>query len=502
MKVPTNLTELRAVDAREMLSRGHISAVELADACIARVQAVDHAVNAMVARDFDRLRGAARAADARQASGAPLAPLHGLPMAIKDMNDMAGLPTTYGSERHRSNVAFKDDTLVAAMVAAGALPMGKTNNPEWSAGANTRNKVYGTTANPYDLSRNCGGSSGGSAVALACGYAPLATGSDLAGSLRTPAAYCGVVGFRPSPGVVAQEVAPGGLLPLSTSGPMGRCVADCGMMLAAMAGARRNDPYTIVVDGKTPWDPGTFARVGPCDLSRKRVAVTEDFGFARVERNVRDRFQRVMTDLVAFLGRVDTATPDCSGADRIFSVLRGVSYLGTFGRDVAEMPDQFGENVVANVRLAQQFDAQDVADALTAQAAYFQNWQLFFDDHDFLVTPTVAVDARDWHEMYPADIDGVPTDTYYHWLALAYAVTIAGHPAITLPCGTDGNGVPFGLQIIGRRYDEGGVLAFAQALEAVIAGLDVFAPQPPDISALTDAPALREAEGFWPQSLT
>ncbi|MEE4188899.1 MAG: amidase family protein, partial [Roseobacter sp.] len=241
----TDPADLSAVDARRLMARGQLSSVDLATACIARVEALNHAVNAVVAHDFDRLMDGARAADARFAAGEPLGPLHGLPVAIKDMNDVAGLPTTFGSEIYKDNVPTDDDVLVRRLVDAGAIPLGKTNNPEWSAGANTRNRVYGTTANPHDVTRNCGGSSGGSAVALACGFAPLASGSDLAGSLRTPAAYCGVVGYRPSVGVVPDPERNIGLLPLSTDGPMARTVADCALMLSVMSYADRDDPYSI-----------------------------------------------------------------------------------------------------------------------------------------------------------------------------------------------------------------------------------------------------------------
>ncbi len=498
MTTATDPADLGATEARRLIARRQLSATELAQACIARVQAVDPAVNALVARDFDGLLTAARAADAHQASGAPLGPLHGLPVAIKDMNDVAGLPTTFGSEIFADNVPARDDALVAGLRAAGALPMGKTNNPEWSAGANTRNRVYGTTANPHDLNRNCGGSSGGSAVALACGYAPLASGSDLGGSLRTPAAYCGVVGFRPSFGVVPGAARATGLLPQPTSGPMARSVADCGLMLSVMATPDRRDPFTTVVGGRTAWDLAQFACLPRCDTGSLRIAVTEDFGFAPVETATRAQFRAVLATLGPHLGNTEERAPDCSGADRIFAVLRGLMFLATHAAHVDRTPHLVGANVTDNVAEARRYSAADVAQALVMQGEYHRRWQAFFDTCDIVISPAVTLQPRDWHEMYPTQIDGVATHSYYHWLGLAYAATISGHPAITIPCGRDRNGLPFGIQIVGRRHDDAGLLAAAAEIEGIIAGLPDLAPRGPDLAALRAAPPLAQAAKFMP----
>ena len=460
------------------------------------MEAVDHAVNALVARDFERLLEGARAADEATARGEPLGPLHGLPFAVKDMIDVAGLPTTYGSEIYRDNVATRDDAIVAAMRLAGATPMGKTNVPEWSAGGNSRNRVYGVTANPYDLTRNAGGSSGGSAAALACSYAPLATGSDTGGSLRTPAAYCGVVGFRPSPGVVPGDTRAMATLALSTSGPMARTVEDCALMLSVLARPDRGDPYTVVVDGRTPWSADDFTRLPRVDLTGLRIAFTEDYGFAPTEAAIRRPFARVVEALAPFMGHFEPGHPDCTDADRIFSVIRAVQFLGTHPKLVDAHPDLVGPNVTDNVAEGRTYTAEDVAGALTKQGAYHRRWQAFFDTHDVLVTPATTVGARNWREFYPTQIDGTPTKSYYHWLAMAYASTLPGHPSITIPCGRDENGMPFGLQIVGRRHDDLGVLAVAREIEAIVAGLPDLAPRAPDFAALKAAPPIREAEGF------
>ncbi|MWD28995.1 amidase [Aquicoccus sp. SCR17] len=492
----TDPADLSATEARRAMSRKALSAEELARACITRVEAVDHAVNALVAKDFDAVIEDARAADAARARGESLGALHGLPFGVKDMLDVTGLPTTFGSELFVDNIARKDDALVAAMRGAGAIPLGKTNNPEWSAGGNTRNRVYGATANPYDLSRTCAGSSGGSAAALACGYAPLATGSDTGGSLRNPAAYCGVVGFRPSPGVVPGDTRGIGTVPLSTAGPMARNVADAGLMLSVLARPDGKDPYTAVVDGRTAWTPGDFAMLPPVDLSSLRIATTEDYGFAPTENLVRDHFRKVVQTLSPFAGWLDEATPDCTGADRIFAVLRGLLFVSAHGARYDQHPDKVGPNVRDNVIEGRSYSADDYAAAFTDQTAYYHRWQDWFADWDVILSPAVTISPRDWHELYPTEIDGVATQSYYHWLAMAYASTLAGHPSITIPCGRDANGMPFGLQIVGRRYADRAVLAVAAELEAVIASLPDLAPQAPDLDALRKARPLSEAEGF------
>lgn len=491
----TDLTTLRATEASCLISRKKLSPVELTEACIAQVEALDHAVNALIAHDFDRTLDEARQAETAVMEGAPLGPLHGLPFAVKDMIDVAGLPTTYGSEAFANNIATTDSTIVTAMRQAGAMPIGKTNTPEWSAGGNTRNRVNGVTANPYDLARTCAGSSGGSAVALACGYAPLATGSDTGGSLRNPAAYCGIVGFRPSPGIVPGDTRAAGLIPLPTSGPMARNVADTGLMLSVMAQPDRRDPFTTVIDGRTLWDPIRFAELPRCHLSSLRIAVTEDYGFAPTERTIRNHFQAMLGKLTPYLGRVSEATPDCTGADRIFSVLRGIQFVGAQGKRVDETPELVGPNVTDNVHEGRSFSVDDVAQALFAQGQYHWNWQAFFEDHDYILSPAVTISPRPWREFYPTEIDGTPTKSYYHWLAMAYASTIPGHPSITIPCGMDANGMPFGLQIVGRRHDDLGVLAVAAELEAIIAGTDMEVPAP-DVTALKAAPPLSEADEF------
>ncbi|ETX29743.1 amidase [Roseivivax isoporae] len=492
----TDPADLGARAARDLFVSRALSPVELAEACIARVERLDHAVNAVVARDFERVREGARAAEAAIAQGEPLPPLAGLPLAVKDMEDVAGLPTTFGSEIFAENVPARDDAFVGGLRAAGALPLGKTNVPEWSAGANTRNRVYGTTPNPFDLTRNAAGSSGGSAVALALGYAPLATGSDMGGSLRTPAAYNGVVGFRPSPGIVPDDKRALGALPLGLKGPMARDVGDVALLLSVMARPDPRDVYTAAADGRTAWDPSGFASLPPVDLASLRVAVTPDFGVAPTEAAVRALFSDRIARLSSLFGTVEETHPDSHDADRLFAVLRALSFLAAFSDFLRDRPHQVGPNVTANVIEGQGYSAEDAARAIAGQTAYQHRWRGFFDRWDVLISPTATIQPRDWHELAPTEIDGRPTESYYQWLSLAYATTLAGHPSITVPCGVDADGLPFGLQIVGQRLGDRKLLAVAAAIEAAIAGTEGLARPRPDLAMLAAAPPIAEAAGF------
>lgn len=492
----TDPADLSACEARALIGRRALSPVELAHACLQRVERLNPAVNAVVAMDEEAVLDEARASEARQMMGEPLGAVEGLPFGVKDMINVRGLPTTFGSLIYRDNVAKNDDPIVSAMRAAGAVVLGKTNNPEFSLGANTRNAVYGATGNPHATTKSAAGSSGGSAAALACGMAPLCTGSDTGGSLRNPAAFCGVVGYRPSPGLVPGNSRGVGLFHFSISGPMARTVDDVALMLSVMARADRADPLTPVLDGCTLWDPAGLARPPRTDAARWRVAVTEDFGFTLTEGIVRRAFARRIEFLRPHLGQLDEAHPDCAGADRIFAVLRGVQVLATHLEGVRERPDDYGPNVRANVEEGLSYSVEDVTRALTQQTAYYRRWQNFFETTDFILSPAVTVSPRDWHELYPEEIDGRATESYYHWLSLAYATTLAGHPSITLPIGRDENGMPFGLQVVGRRNEDAALLSFAREIEAICASDPDMAFPRVDIAALAACPPIAEMPGF------
>ncbi len=492
----TETCDLTAVEARRLIGAKQLSAVELLESCIARIEAVDPAVNAMVARDFDRARLAAGAADAAVARGDAMPALHGLPIGIKDLAVTQGLRTTFGSPLFRDHIPAADDRMVAAIRRAGAIIVGKTNTPEFGAGANTRNAVYGATGNPFDPSKSCAGSSGGSAVALAAGMVPLCSGSDTGGSLRNPAAFCGIVGFRSTPGLVPTERRAHGWSALPVVGPMGRTVADTALLLGAMIGDDACDPLATTVHGQVVRTAASFTPPLGIDLAGLRVALTPDFGFAPTERLVRDAFFQKVALFSHVFGRTEEASPDCSGTDEAFEVLRSLLFLSAHEEKVRLTPDMVGPNVRANVAEGKRYTAEDVARALATQTAIYHRWQSFFQDYDIILTPAITISPRPWRELYPAQIDGVPARTYFHWLAMAYAVTIVGHPALSLPVGLDANGMPFGLQIVGPRGGDALVLRAAAALETLLAGDSRMARPVPDIAALQAAPPISRMEGF------
>jgi Asp-tRNA(Asn)/Glu-tRNA(Gln) amidotransferase A subunit family amidase len=476
--------ELTALEARRLIGAKRLSPVELLDSCLRRVALVNGAVNAVVAMDEDTARSEARAAEDAVMRGGPLGSLHGLPVGIKDLEETRGLRTTYGSPLFRDNVPTHDLGSVARLREAGAIILGKTNTPEFGAGANTRNAVYGATGNPHDPTRSAAGSSGGSGVALACDMAPLCSGSDTGGSLRNPAAFNGIVGFRPSPGLVASERRGLGWSNLPVLGPMARNVPDVALMLSAMVSDSGSDPLSYTIHGATGRArPGDYHPVPGVDLSTLRVAATPDFGFAPVEHGVRDTFEDRIAALTPLFASVTRDIPDCSGADEAFEVLRAMNFLAAHREKVERTPELVGPNVRANVEEGMRYTLADGARASTFQTAMYLRWQRFFEGGiDLILSPAITISPRPWSELYPADINGQPTRTYFHWLALAYIVTLTGHPAISIPLGRDALGMPFGLQIVGPRGGDALVLAAAAAIEAAVAGDAALARPRPDIT--------------------
>lgn len=493
----SELCDSGAVELRRLLAARAISPVELLDACISRISAVNPAVNAVVTLDEPGARAAAKAAEAAILCGEDRGALHGLPVLIKDTQDTAGMRSTYGSPLLKDNVPAADQGSVARLRAAGAVIFGKTNTPEWAAGGNTRNPVFGATGNPFDPMRSAAGSSGGSAVALACGMAPLASGSDTGGSLRNPAGFAGIVGMRPSYGLVASEKRAFGWSNLSTDGPMARNVADTALMLSVMASDDARDPLAYTLPGEPlRARAGRWATPHPAELGKLRLAFTEDFGFAPTEQAIRRVFRARVKRLAPLFAESREATPDCSGADDAFAVLRAGMFLATHGKNYKERPEMLGPNVRANVEEGLSYTLEDHARAATTQTRIYRAYQSFFETCDVLLSPTITLSPRPWSELYPAEIDGAPTKSYFHWLALAYAVTLPGHPAISIPLGVDEAGLPFGLQIVGPRGGDAIVLSVAASVEAAFVDDAQLGRPVPDLARLAAAPPLSAAPGF------
>lgn len=472
-----SLCDLSAVELRRLIGAREVSPVDLLAACHRRIDAVNPVLNAVVAEDREAALQAARDAEAAVAAGAELGPLHGLPLGIKDLNETVGLRTTFGSPRYADHVPQKDDAFVATVRAAGAVIAAKTNTPEFGAGANTTNAVYGTTGNPYLPARTCAGSSGGSAVAVATGMLPLASGSDLGGSLRTPAAYCGIVGLRPTPGLVPMARKEMAWSPLWTEGPMARSVSDLALFLQAIVGSDPRDPLSGFASGDA------FRDLRPLPLGGLRLAVSEDLGFAPVGRQVRGLFRQRIERLAGVVA-CDAADPALAGADRCFEVLRAVGFLGRLRSLVERTPEQAGPNVTANVKLGLTFSAADVAEASAAQTRLYHRFLGFMADYDALICPVAAVQPFDKTQLFPQEIDGQPLETYISWIAITYGLTLVGHPVLVLPCGLDDEGLPFGLQIVGRRGRDADLLRLGLALEAAFAGDQTMTAHRPDLAQL------------------
>lgn len=493
----TEPCDLTAVEARRLIGNRKLSPVELLQSCQARIDAVNPAVNAMVAEDRAAALAEAKAAEAAVMRGDDLGALHGLPVGIKDLEEVKGLRTTYGSPIFRDFVPDADCAMVGNLRKAGAVILGKTNTPEFGAGANTRNTVYGATGNPFDPTKSAAGSSGGSAVALAAGIAPICSGSDTGGSLRNPAAFCGIVGYRPSPGLVPSEKRGHGWTTLPVLGPMARNVPDACLMLSAMASDDARDPlaYTLhdrAVRGKA----ALFSPPRQLDLASLRLAFTPDFGMAPTENHIREIFASRVAALAPLFAAAEEGTPDCGGGDEAFEVLRSSVFLTAHKQKVQERPQDVGPNVIANVEEGLRYSLDDYSRAAAAQTRIYRDFQRFFAKHDVLVTPAITISPRSWRELYPAEIDGKPTRTYFHWLSLAYYVTLVGHPAVSLPLGLDRNGMPFGLQIVGPRGGDAFVLGVAAAIEAAVAGDAALARPAPDLAKLKAAPPISAAEAF------
>src|SRR5215210_869663 len=347
MSTNEELLALSAVELRRRIGSKEVSPVELLDACIARIERINPAVNAVTAVCYDRARSEAKAAERAVTKGEPLGLLHGLPTGIKDLDETRGLLTTYGSPLYREFVPEKDNAMVARVRAAGAIVVGKTNVPEFGAGANSRNLVWGATGNPFDPMLNAGGSSGGSAVALATNMLPLCTGSDTGGSLRIPAAKCGVIGFRPSPGLVPVERRSLGWTPISVVGPMGRTVADACQLMAAQAAMDDCDPLSY------PVDAAAFATPEPRDLASLRVGYTEDFGICPVDRSIRQVFRDKIATMRHLFRSCDELIFDLfAESDRCFDVIRAANYAARYREAYENDPALLGPNVSANYEIA------------------------------------------------------------------------------------------------------------------------------------------------------
>jgi amidase len=441
---------------------GEVSARELLDLHLARIAERNPELNAIVSLDEDRARAAAAEADETLASGAGVGPLHGLPFAVKDTHALRGWRTTYGSPIFADSVADHDDLLVERIRRAGAVFVGKTNVPEFAAGSHTFNKVFGVTRNPVDPTRSAGGSSGGAACALASGMVPLADGSDMGGSLRNPASFCGVVGLRPSLGRVPEWPTDNQWETTSVGGPMARNVGDVALLLSVIAGPDSRVPLAL-------GDPGAdFVPPVSGSLRGLRVALSPDLGGAiEVDHDVAAVVESAGAAMAAAGAHVAPSQPDLSLADDTFRTLRAWHFQAQFGRQLAEHPDSFKVSLAENIRAGESLTGADIARAYRDRTALAETMRRFFGDHDVLVLPTSQVPPFPADQEFPTAINGKPMQTYLDWMRAAYFITVTGCPAISVPAGTTREGLPVGVQIVAPHGADRRLLEVAAAFEAL-----------------------------------
>lgn len=458
----TSLCDGSALDLAGMLRRGEVSAREVLDAHLARIDLLGPQLNAVVTRIDDAARRAAVAADEAFTRSGPLGPLHGLPVAHKDLALTAGIRTTFGSPIFADFVPDVDALIVERMRAAGAITVGKTNTPEFGAGSQTFNPVFGPTRNPYAPDRTCGGSSGGAAVALRTGMVALADGSDMGGSLRNPASFCNVVGFRPSPGRVPQHPARWAWGTLAVEGPMGRTVADVALLLSVLAGPDPRVAVALEAPGSVFAPP--LAEVTATGL---RVAVSPDLGGLPVEPAVRAVVADVARALEGAGARVTVDDPGWAGADEAFEILRAFQFELGFGALADTDGDRMKATVRANIAAGRALRGVDVARAERLRSEVFVRTAGFFERYDVLIAPVTQVVPFPIEVEYPTVVDGTPMDGYIEWMRSCSRVTVSSCPAASVPAGFDPDGLPIGVQVIGPHRRDRHTLRVAALVEAL-----------------------------------
>ena len=449
-----------AVDLARMIRTRQVSAREVMAAHLARIERFNPRLNAIVAKlDDDACLKLADAADRRTASGEPLPPLHGLPTAFKDLQPAVGFPYTRGSPIYKDAMPAEDSVFVERLRRAGVIPIGKTNAPEFGMGSHTYNKVYGTTVNPYDLTKSAGGSSGGAASALAAGLMPIADGSDLGGSLRNPGNFNNIVGFRPSVGMTPTWPSPFPLLGFSVNGPLARSVADVAFLMSVMTGPDSRDPSLL------PADPAVFRGALERNFRGVRVAWCPDLGGLPLERSVRDVLdaqRKTFEDLGCI---VEEAVPDLTDADSIFLTLRAFRSAANYGPLLAQYRDLLKPEAITEIEQGQALTRDAVAQAMVKQSQLFDRMRRFEERYAFTLCAVNQLPPFDAKIDWPKSIAGVAMEHYIAWQKTCYWITATFRPALSVPAGFTRDGLPVGIQIVGSWRDDFGVLQLGHAFE-------------------------------------
>ncbi len=452
---------MSAIEMARRLNAKQLSAREVLEAHLKQIERVNPKVNAIITLVAEQAMAHAREADEALAHGKPNGPLHGLPIAHKDLQPTKGVRTTFGSPIYKDFLPASDSLLVERIRNAGAIMIGKTNVPEFGAGSQTFNQVFGATLNPYDVTKTCGGSSGGAAVSLACRMLPIADGSDLGGSLRNPANFCNVVGFRPSPGRVPSWPASMGWASLSVEGPMARSVADLAFFLAAIAGPDPRAPISID-------EPGSrFAASLSRNFKGVRVAWWKDLGGLPVDPRVKTAVNSARRAFESLGCIVEDAEPDFAGADDTFKTLR---CWQTYLTSLANPERRANRNLIKDTVLwemdrGEKLTNAEVGLAEMKRTELYHRMRQFMQHHEFFVLPVNQVPPFHVNQPYPTEIAGVKMTTYIDWMKSCYYISLVGNPAISVPCGFTPEGLPVGLQIVARHHDDWGLLQIAHAVE-------------------------------------
>lgn len=471
-----SLTSLSACQVLKCFENKSLTPSDYLAACLEQITRFNPKINALAAIDSEQAAIKASQATLRWQAGKPIGPLDGLPIGVKDLQDTKGLLTTQGSIRARGNVPVKDLPMVANLRAAGAIILAKTNVPELGAGGNSRNPVWGATGNPFDPNLIAGGSSGGSAAALAANFLPLCTGSDTGGSLRIPAALCGIVGYRPSVDVIAHPTRPLGWSGISVLGPMARTMDDLTLMLNVCQGRDADDPLSNL----SP--PNRFSALPKTDLNDLRIGFSEDFGDLPVDQHIRETFRSRIEVLKLYVKECRPVDLNLGEMDRTFDILRAESFMAAFAEPMRIAPEAFGSHITENVAMGQSMTLADRAWAHGEQTRILRKFNALMCNFDVILLPTSPVSPFLWTQSHIDEIDGHRLDNYYRWLALSYRGSLMGGPSITLPSGTDQNGMPFGLQMLGPIQGDEGLLSAAKAFETLFAMSPTTARPKPDLA--------------------
>lgn len=460
------INTLTVSELREGLLKKDFTPKEILDSTIKKIEILDPKLNAFPIRCFDKAYEQLKKLPKIEEINFFDYPLFGIPVGVKDLNDIEGVPTTQGSDLFKNYIPKQDDNIVSSMRVNGAIFPGKTNVPEHGFGATTTNKLFGTTNNPYDISKSCGASSGGTAVSIASQMLPLAMGSDFAGSLRTPASFCNIVGMRPSVGFVPTSRRSIGWSPFDVEGPMARNVTDLKILLSGMVSECNLDPIPTHVNKKRNlcYSPKII------DTKKLKVAISYDLGFAPMSNLCRKTFDKKLDLIKNFFEKIEFDHPKMSNADRTFYLLRGIGFVNDFSEINENNPGSLGDVIIDELKRASSITIKDIGWAMNEHTRIYRNAEKFFEKYDLLITPAASVPPFAHEEEYPKQIDGQDMGNYLKWESISYGVTLFGGPAIVIPCGDIDGKMPFGIQLISKKNSDLNLIDIAYSLESLFKG--------------------------------